>query len=77
MLGRRMCSIENLAGQFNMSLDELYPILNMLKTNSIIRIATKNCGSNCGDCSTSCENDQLDSTAIIISLETREEQNDS
>lgn len=76
MLGRRMCSLENIALQCSISFEKLYTILETLENNGSIRIAQKNCGSGCDDCQSSCSTKAIDKTAIIISLESGEASND-
>lgn len=73
MAGRRMCSIENLARTLELPVAEIYPALELLDKNGVIRIAKKNCGSSCSDCSSDCETAAIDPTAIIISLKSGEQ----
>ncbi|MBN2702571.1 MAG: hypothetical protein JXR23_00030 [Pontiellaceae bacterium] len=80
---RRMMSVGNLALHFAMEPEELQPRLDQLEAGGRIRFAQSRCAGSCSSCS-SCPSDgddadacappPVDSTAIVISMERRREE---
>ncbi|MDZ8118506.1 FeoC-like transcriptional regulator [Pontiella agarivorans] len=76
---RRMMSVGNLASSLEMEAAALQPRLDQLEAGGRIRYALSKCAGSCSTCSGCGDSDEpaepvVDETAIVISLELRQEE---
>lgn len=72
LLKRRMCSVENLALSVGGTPESIWPRVKDFASRGLVRIAHKSCGSACSSCGSSCESIKEIGTAIVISLQRKE-----
>lgn len=69
---RRMSSLGNLAAHFDLAVDELIPLIQILVSGNRLRLSSSRCRSDCSACH-SCESGTgpapLSEKTIVISLE--------
>lgn len=76
LTSRRMSSLGNVAKHFDCPASKLIPVVNKLKLNNRLRLSIPRCGGacdRCDDCKPDSVPEVLPESAILISLEKKEE----